>query len=99
MNKYLLFCTLALSCSLLSAQQATVTGPDKNLKVDISVKSGKPFYSVTYKNNIILENSPLGFITDIGDFSNNISYVEQKSSSINKTYEHILRGTKIIFNQ
>ena len=86
MNKYLLFCTLALSCSLLSAQQATVTGPDKNLKVDISVKSGKPFYSVTYKNNIILENSPLGFITDIGDFSNNISYVEQKSSSINKTY-------------
>lgn len=86
MNKYLLFCTLALSCSLLSAQQATVTGPDKNLKVDISVKSGKPFYNVTYKNNIILENSPLGFITDIGDFSNNISYVEQKSSSINKTY-------------
>lgn len=86
MNKYLLFCTLALSCSLLSAQQATVTGPDKNLKVDISIKSGKPFYNVTYKNNIILENSPLGFITDIGDFSNNISYVEQKSSSINKTY-------------
>lgn len=43
MNKYLLFCTLALSCSLLSAQQATVTGPDKNLKVDISVNQVNHF--------------------------------------------------------
>ncbi|MBU3838734.1 MAG: glycoside hydrolase family 97 N-terminal domain-containing protein [Candidatus Phocaeicola faecigallinarum] len=86
MNKHLLLCAFALSFSPLFAQQATVKGPDSNLKVDISVKEGKPFYTVTYKDNIILEDSPLGFVTSIGDFSQNVSYVGQKSSSIKKTY-------------
>lgn len=86
MNKHLLLCAFALSFSPLFAQRATVKGPDSNLKVDISVKEGKPFYTVTYKNNIILEDSPLGFVTSIGDFSRNVSYVGQKSSSIKKTY-------------
>lgn len=86
MNKHLLFCAFALSISSAFAQQATVKGPDSNLKVDISVKGGKPLYTVTYKDKIILEDSPLGFVTSIGDFSQNVSYVEQKSSSVKKTY-------------
>ena len=56
MNKHLLLCAFALSLFPVFAQQATVKGPDSNLKVDISVKEGKPFYTVTYKNNIILED-------------------------------------------
>ena len=86
MNKHLLFCAFALSLSSAFAQQATVKGPDSNLKVDISVKGGNPLYTVTYKDKIILEDSPLGFVTSIGDFSQNVSYVEQKSSSVKKTY-------------
>lgn len=86
MNKHLLLCAFALSFSIASAQQATVTGPDGNLKVDISVKEGKPLYTVTYKNNIVLEDSPLGLVTNIGDFSTNVSFQGQKSSSIKKTY-------------
>ena len=86
MNKHLLFCAFALTSSILSAQQATVKGPDGNLKVDISVKEGKPVYSVSYKDMTILEDSPLGFVTNIGNFSNNVSYVEHTSSTIKKTY-------------
>lgn len=86
MNKHLLLCAFALSFSLVSAQDAFVKGPDGNLKVDISVKGGKPMYSVSYKDKIVLEDSPLGFISDIGDFSTNVSYVGQKSSVINRTY-------------
>lgn len=86
MNKHLLFCAFALSFSIVSAQQATVTGPDGNLKVDISVNGGKPLYTVTYKDKTILEDSPLGFVTNIGDFSTNVSYVGQSSSVIRKTY-------------
>lgn len=86
MNKHLLFCAFALSFSIVSAQQATVTGPDGNLKVDISVNGGKPLYTVTYKDNTILEDSPLGFVTNIGDFSTNVSYVGQSSSVVRKTY-------------
>ena len=86
MNKHLLFCAFALTSSILSAQQATVKGPDGNLKVYISVKEGKPVYSVSYKDMTILEDSPLGFVTNIGNFSNNVSYVEHTSSTIKKTY-------------
>ena len=86
MNKHLLLCAFALSFSIVSAQQATVTGPDGNLKVDISLKGGKPLYTVSYKDKTILENSPLGFVTDIGDFSTNVSYVGQTTSIVSKTY-------------
>ena len=86
MNKHLLLCAFALSFSIVSAQQATVTGPDGNLKVDISLKGGKPLYTVSYKDKTILEDSPLGFVTDIGDFSTNVSYVGQSSSVVRKTY-------------
>lgn len=86
MNKHLLFCAFALSFSIVSAQQATVKGPDGNLKVDISVNGGKPLYTVTYKDKTILEDSPLGFVTNIGDFSTNVSYVGQSSSVVRKTY-------------
>ena len=88
MNKHLLFlfCAFALTFSILSAQQATVKGPDGNLKVEISVKKGKPVYSVTYKDMTILEDSPLGFVTNIGNFSTDISYVEHTLSTIKKTY-------------
>ena len=86
MNKHFLLCAFALSFSIVSAQQATVTGPDGNLKVDISVKGGKPLYTVSYKDKTILEDSPLGFVTSIGDFSTNISYVGQTTSTVSKTY-------------
>ncbi len=86
MNKHLLLCAFALSFSIVSAQQATVTGPDGNLKVDISLKGGKPLYTVTYKGKTILEDSPLGFVTNIGDFSTNVSYVGQTTSTVSKTY-------------
>lgn len=86
MNKHLLLCAFVLSFSIVSAQQATVTGPDGNLKVDISLKGGKPLYTVSYKDKTILEDSPLGFVTDIGDFSTNVSYVGQTTSTVSKTY-------------
>ena len=86
MNKHLLLCAFALSFSIVSAQQATVTGSDGNLKVDISLKGGKPLYTVSYKDKTILEDSPLGFVTNIGDFSTNVSYVGQTTSTVSKTY-------------
>lgn len=86
MSKHLLFCAFALSFSIVSAQQATVAGPDGNLKVDIFLKGGTPLYTVSYKDKTILEDSPLGFVTDIGDFSTNVSYVGQSTSIVSKTY-------------
>ncbi len=68
------------------AQQATVSGPDSQLKVDVSVERGTPLYSVTYKGKVMLENSPLGFVSDVGDFSKDMTYAAQKARSIEETY-------------
>ena len=34
----------------------------------------------------MLEDSPLGVVTDIGDFSRNMNWIGQKTSRIDKTY-------------
>ena len=73
------------ACSLW-AQQASVSGPDSQLKVEVSVEAGNPFYSVTYKGKTILEKSPLGFVSNVGDFSKGMTYVEQKTRSVKENY-------------
>ena len=87
MKRQTILFALALGASSVWAQQATVSGPDNQLKVEVSVDNGNPFYSVTYKGKTILEKSPLGFVADIGDFSKGMTYVEQKSRSIEEDYK------------
>ena len=87
MKRQTILFALALGASSIWAQQATVSGPDNQLKVEVSVDNGNPFYSVTYKGKTILEKSPLGFVADIGDFSKGMTYVEQKSRSIEEDYK------------
>lgn len=86
MKKQILFCALMLAASQTFAQQATVSGPDSRLKVSFSVSQGMPMYAVTYDEKTILENSPLGFVANIGDFSKGMSYIGQKAQQIKKTY-------------
>ena len=86
MKKQVLFCTLAWLASQAFAQLATVTGPDSRLKVNFNLQKGTPVYAVTYNGKTILEDSPLGFVSNIGDFSKNMSFVGQKTQKISKTY-------------
>ena len=77
---------LAITTMSAFAQQATVTGPDSFLKVNVSVKQGIPIYSVTYKDKTILEDSPLGFVANVGDFSRDMTFTGQKENKIDKTW-------------
>ena len=86
MKRQTILFALALGASSIWAQQATVSGPDNQLKVEVSVDNGNPFYSVSYKGKTILEKSPLGFVADIGDFSKGMTYVGQKSRSMEESY-------------
>ena len=86
MKKQAFLFLLALGASPLWAQEATVSGPDQQLRVNVSVENGAPLYSVTYKGKTILEPSPLGFVANIGDFSQGMTYVEQKKRTIEETY-------------
>ena len=86
MRKQAFLFLFALGVSSAWAQQATVSGPDNLLKVDVSVNEGIPFYSVTYKGKTMLEDSPLGFVSNVGDFSKGMAYTGQKTRSIEESY-------------
>ncbi|MDJ1499636.1 glycoside hydrolase family 97 protein [Xanthocytophaga agilis] len=63
-----------------------ITSPDKLLTVLLGLRNGIPTYSVNYKGKLMLEESPLGLISTIGDFSQSMTLVSKKDSSIDKTY-------------
>ena len=86
MKQLTLFSLLFAGVVQTFAQQAAVTGPDSRLKLDFQLQDGKPVYSVTYDGKTVLENSPLGFVSNIGDFSRQMSFVGQQADKVEKTY-------------
>lgn len=69
------------------ASPLTVASPDGKLKVVTDVAGGRPGYSVIYDGNTILENSPLGLLTDVGDLSKGMSLVGSETSKVSKSYD------------
>ena len=54
----------------LAAQSVSVNGPDGKLQLTVSCPSanGEVSYAVTYNGKQMLESSPLGMETNVGDF-------------------------------
>lgn len=86
MRKLIVWCCFIISASVCSQNAASVSSPDGELKVNVSVKNGKPSYSVTYRGGVILEDSPLGLITNAGDFSANMNFVNSTTGNVEETY-------------
>src|SRR5688572_27728082 len=87
MKILLSICLCCLICVQGRSQNAvTVSGPDGKLKLNISVKTGIPVYSVTYKEKVMLEDSPLGLVTNEGDFSTNMELAESVTGKLDKEY-------------
>lgn len=85
-----LFLTLTtlfvLTTHMLTAQVATLTSPDGVVHLQIYLEEGQPSYSVEYAGKTILEQSPLGIITNEGDFSKNLTLKGHQTSSVDKSY-------------
>lgn len=62
---------------------AQVSGPDGRLMVNVLENSGSPVYNVSYDGKTMLEDSPLGMLTDFADFSKGLTL-----KSINESEEH-----------
>lgn len=71
----------------LYAQDKVISSPDGNLKVSMKLnESGSVVYDVTYNGKTILEQSPLGIVTNVSDFSKGLAFVEGKESKVDKEY-------------
>ncbi len=87
MKRKLLFLPLLLASVGMNAQVASVTSPDGKLKVNVDVKAGKPVYEVIYDGVQTLDESPLGFVADHGDFSQNVSFESKKEVHLEFNYD------------
>lgn len=85
-NRSIFFIGSFLLLSKTYSQEAKISSPDKKLEVSISVTDGKPVYAVSYNSKVMLENSPLGLITNEGDFSTGMKYIGKQDSVVNKKY-------------
>lgn len=64
-----------------------VSSPDGTLKVVVQLKDGAPFYSVFRKNNLIIDDSKLGFeLKDAPALLNNFEVASQETSSFDEKW-------------
>ena len=73
----------------LAAQSVSVYGPDGKLQLTVSCPSanGEVSYAVTYNGKQMLESSPLGMETNVGDFYRGLQLKEHKVTALDTVYE------------
>lgn len=86
MKKEFMYLVMLLWALPVFGRQESLSGPNKALKVNIDLKNGAPYYSVEYNGKIFLEDSPLGLVANIGDFSREMTFIESKETPVEYIY-------------
>ena len=86
MRRALSFLSLAAVAALGGAEPLTVAGPDGRLVVTFDLDGGKPYYSVAYDGKTMLDPSPLGFDSNIGDFTSGLTVAKTGEDKISSAY-------------
>lgn len=71
------------------AKDVSVYGPDGKLQLTVSCPSdnGEVSYAITYNGKQMLESSPLGIETNVGDFYKGLQLKEHKVTALDTVYE------------
>ncbi|MGQ1945522.1 glycoside hydrolase family 97 catalytic domain-containing protein [Geofilum sp. OHC36d9] len=86
MKRKLLICYLFIITTLAVAQEQSICSPDGRLVLTIKTIAGSCCYTVKYDQNLMLEDSPLGLITNVGDFSKGLTLQSIERNSVEKEY-------------
>lgn len=86
-NTFLFFFFFLFAANRVTAQEATVAGPDGNIKVSVRCRSnGNVTYAVTYRDKPLLEESGLGLYADIGNFRDSLKLTAYSTARIDTVY-------------
>lgn len=87
MKKLLVGVALIAASFTANAEDIKVLSPDGKLQVTINQNDkGGVVYNVMYDSKVILEESPLGLITNESDFSKDLTLVRSNESKVEKCY-------------
>ena len=94
MKKNVLVVALALMASIGAyAEKNTVSSPDGKLNVVVEDRDGKLYYSIDYAGKRMMEESQLGLLANVGDFSQGLTYQGKNEIKVEKSYD--LRTAKV----
>lgn len=71
---------------------SVLMSPNGKVMVDFIFAGGRPYYQVFYNGSIYVDPSPLGLVTNIGDFSSGLEQLDVKTSDVSDAYS--LRNIK-----
>ena len=78
---------LAAFVSSLGAQNVVVDSPDGKLRIEVScAEGGELSYSLSYDGKQMLQTSPLGLETNVGNFTKGMKLTGHRNSSIDTFY-------------
>ncbi|HUX96192.1 MAG TPA: glycoside hydrolase family 97 protein [Bacteroidales bacterium] len=87
-----MFMLLAISDLAINGQSFAISSPDKNLVFTINNDHGLE-YSVTFRNNTVINTSKLGFeFVDESPLAGNFSVLDQSFKSFNETWMPVVRS-------
>src|SRR5574344_3077874 len=86
MKKEIISIFMLLIATAVFPQTTTVTSPDKNTSVTFALKDGEASYNISNNGKVLIENSPLGVIANIGNFRSNLQFVDFATSTVSKSY-------------
>ena len=86
MKKSFLFLLTLLIVMAVSAQELTFKSPDNRTIVNFKLNGGIACYSVSYDGKIMLDESPLGLVTNTGDFTKGLVYEGCKTNTVKDSY-------------
>lgn len=86
MNKILSFILVFLLSISLYANVFDLKSPDHRLLININIADGALSYNVRYDGRTVLEESPLGLQTNMGDFTSGLTLVTSTTAIIHKHY-------------
>jgi len=87
MNKTF-FLTLMI-CLMMSCttRNTVITSPDENLQFTLSTELGETTFSIRYKNQVLVENAPLGIDFADGYFGENVSIKNSRKQHVVDDYD------------
>ncbi|MBQ8988319.1 MAG: glycoside hydrolase family 97 catalytic domain-containing protein [Prevotella sp.] len=88
-----LFLSVLLTSSVLAwAGDVTVSSPDGQLQVTVSLEGGRAYYTATLQGQQVISPSALGLKTSIGDFTRDLTLTDSRQQPVEEHYT--MRGTK-----
>lgn len=86
MKKTIAVLSVLLLPLFLFAKEMKVMSPSGALVLHLQLEEGRLSYDVLYNDVVMLEESPLGMVTDMGDFSQGLILTDVKENAIDKRY-------------